>query len=39
MNTVKLTDDEISLIATSLVTTIASIEKYIERNGKGSLVE
>ena len=36
-NTVKLTDDELSLITTSLQMTIASTEKYLSINGEGSL--
>ena len=37
MNNVELTDDELSLILTSLQITIANSKKYIERNGKEHL--
>ncbi|MET4562752.1 uncharacterized protein with ACT and thioredoxin-like domain [Lysinibacillus parviboronicapiens] len=37
MNNVELTDDELALMLTSLQITIASSEKYIERNGKEGL--
>lgn len=37
MNDVKLTDDELALIATSLIAIIVSYEKQVERNGKDSL--
>ena len=37
MNYVELTDDELSAIMTSLQYTINGIDKYIDKNGKGSL--
>ena len=37
MNNVGLTDDELTLIVTSLVTTITGYEMHIENNGKDSL--
>ncbi|MEX3743559.1 hypothetical protein [Lysinibacillus xylanilyticus] len=37
MNIVKLTDDELSLIVTSMEIAIVGSEKYIECNGEGHL--
>lgn len=37
MNKVELTDDELVLIATALIITVAGSEKHIELNGKDSL--
>lgn len=37
MNNVELTDDEISLIVTSLITSIASAQTYIQNYGQDKL--
>lgn len=36
-NKVNLTDDELSLIATSLMMTLAAHEKYTEQNGDSNI--
>lgn len=37
VNQLELTDDELSLIVTSLITTLAGYEGYVKHHGKESL--